>query len=137
MRKDTGGFTLIEFVIIVVILGIVAAIAIPNYISIAEEAREAACRDGLGSMRTAIALWYADRTARGELPGYPPLDSLSEIGVILKDPVPVNPYKLEGTGMIVAGDVKGGLMPGDGDWVYNESTGQIWPNSDEVGENFW
>jgi prepilin-type N-terminal cleavage/methylation domain-containing protein len=43
-NKNQKGFTLIELVIIIVILGILAAVAIPKYQDITSEAREAAAR---------------------------------------------------------------------------------------------
>lgn len=60
MRKKKG-FTLIELVMVIVILGILAAIAIPKFISLAENARRASCQGSLGALRTAISAYYAQQ----------------------------------------------------------------------------
>lgn len=53
-RKNQEGFTLVELLIVVVILGIIAAIAIPRYASTRAETEKQVCRSNLAAMRTAI-----------------------------------------------------------------------------------
>ena len=55
----SNGFTLIELVVVIVILGILAAIAVPKYIDVTERAREASDRSVLGSLRSSTHLLYA------------------------------------------------------------------------------
>ncbi|MEF3244629.1 MAG: prepilin-type N-terminal cleavage/methylation domain-containing protein [Caldisericaceae bacterium] len=58
MRKRRG-FTLVELAIVIAILGILALYAIPKYQGMVEEARSAEARAQLGSVRSALGIYYA------------------------------------------------------------------------------
>lgn len=58
MRKSQG-FTLIELVAVIVILGILAAVAVPKFFNLSSEAKEAALQGTVGAIESASTLNYA------------------------------------------------------------------------------
>ncbi|MDP3704850.1 MAG: type II secretion system protein [Legionellaceae bacterium] len=65
--KNQKGFTMIELVIVIVILGILAAVAIPRFIDLQSNAQQAAIDGVAGSLGTASSINYAGCSAVGNV----------------------------------------------------------------------
>lgn len=73
--SDSKGFTIIELVMVIVLVGILAAVAIPNFIDFRTDAKNATTKGALGAMRSAVVIARAavqlKEDPQGGTPGYP------------------------------------------------------------------
>lgn len=139
LMTNQKGFTLIELVMIIVILGILAAVAVPKYQDLSSEAKEAAARSSLGSLRSGITIYYANQAVTTGTATWPAVVDLETPGTVMAQAIPANPYQADANApdSIVTGVTKGVIVGTRGGWAYSPTTGEVWPNTNVSGENDW
>lgn len=132
MNKQQG-FTLIELVVVIVILGILAAVAVPRFVNLQSDARFASIQGVNGAIASAAALAHAQILARNvalnaqttiegvsvtNINGYPDAES---IGALIG--IPVTTANITVTGAATSTTFAAVNAAGTCTVVYNESTG--------------
>lgn len=144
------GFTLVELLIVVAILGILAAIVLPEFQGHAQKAKEAAARDNLRILREVIERYAAEHN--GVPPGYPsnnmsntPTPMTFTLQLIqnshyLKE-IPTNPLN-NSNAVLILGNSSSfpENAPGIYSWIYKPVTKEIrldYPGFDSEGNLYY
>jgi prepilin-type N-terminal cleavage/methylation domain-containing protein len=134
LKKDPLGFTLIELMIVVAIIGVLAAISIPRFGQMLEKSREGTTKGNLNSIHSATFIYYGDQ--KGIWPTTLNTSSLFSFSQYLDV---VNPVKV--TGYFITGAVspagtnvnltsQSSAPTGSGvGWLYDSSEGAVFDNS--------
>jgi prepilin-type N-terminal cleavage/methylation domain-containing protein len=131
MSKQRNGFTLIELVVVILILGILAGVGAPKLFSTSGKASESGVKQTLSIVRDSIELYAADNG--GEFPQ--PADSAAfhtMMETYMRGKFPVNPVgNGENTVKVITGTTAAEASPTTG-WVYNKDTGEFICNSTDA-----
>lgn len=110
MKKQQSGFTLIELIMVIVVLGILAAFALPRFANLGGDARRATIEGVEGSMRSAAAIAHSAFLAAGTNPATVSMEGTDNVAI-------VNGYP-SAAGIVTAANITGGATAADpGDFI--------------------
>lgn len=123
-NRKQAGFTLVELVIVILILGILAAVAAPRMFDTANEARASATRHSLSVVRNAVQLFRAEN---GALPGElgTEADFKADIEAMLNGPFPRAEIGNPGNNVRIVSATGPLTAQGSESWAFNSSTGEF------------
>jgi general secretion pathway protein G len=122
MRRKQNAFTLVELVVVVLILGILAAVAAPRLFDTANDARQNGTKQSLSVVRDAIELYKAQNGS------FPPAATLATaLKPFIKRQFPASQVGTNQNSTVAASTQNPIASPeaGSAGWAYNQTTGEF------------
>ena len=144
-NRNQKGFTLVELLIVVIILGILAAVVIPQFNSAASESKEAALASNLATIRQAIEMYkvqHNDVFPNNTIATVQLVDTTDisgaavangPYGPYLRNDFPNNPMTGTNTVKFITGNAPAGPPTGTEAWLYSTTTGEFRANNTGTG----
>jgi type IV pilus assembly protein PilA len=82
MKKRNSGFTMLELVMVIIIIGVLAALAVPQYVSFVEKARVAEATNYIGAIKSAEVAYSAQNPTNGYF-----TSSMTDLGLNTSTPL--------------------------------------------------
>ena len=99
--RNQKGFTIMELLIVIVIIGILIAIAVPAYQNFRDRARLTACQANRRTIKSAWGLWMADENTAIAMDDAALRAALGPVmGTVPSCPVAGNTYSIDATGLV-------------------------------------
>lgn len=90
-RSLRAAFTFIEIAVVIIIIGILAAMVVPKFGALTDDAKTSATQGAVGGVRASIAGFRSARLLAGGNP-FPTLTELTTVGTVVENPIPANPF---------------------------------------------
>ena len=143
-RRNQSGFTLVELLIVVIILGILAAVVIPQFNTAAAESKEAALASNLATIRQAVELYKVQHSDSfpssaivdelvnsTDADGTVHTDGTGKYGPYIRNQFPANP--IDNSAAVATAATMPAAASGAGGWIYSTGDGQFRANVGGAG----